>query len=141
MKKRYIAYLVVLADILGGIPGLVVCVEENGHIAIEAFNRGCCGHSTNHIEPASVRLEGVNNPELDEKDTCQSCVDIPIMSGITNYYVPTRSSTLDDGISIYTNDSDIGAVVTETQPEKILASEPTNEFQSLALLHTTVQLN
>ena len=121
---------------------MVVCVKKTGHVAIEAINIGCCGHSTNYSE--SVQLEGVKDikPQFDENDICQSCVDIPIStSGIVNYHVSTRNSTPDNGVSVYINNSSYDVFISLTEPEHSSFSESTNEIQSLALLHTTVQLN
>lgn len=78
---RYISVAICLLAVLSNSDVVVLCIGEDGHIAIEAVNNKCCGHSAVGVsERVSIAFEkgGLSA----NKDDCGSCVDIPLSAGL-----------------------------------------------------------
>ena len=63
----------------GGQPRGVLCLGENGHIAIEAVNSECCAES--HLSHSRAACVVSTNRELPSENDCGACLDIPISIG------------------------------------------------------------
>ena len=54
----------------------VICIEEDGHVEVEAANNGVCTSSSDELSKRTAS----SSPQLDE-DHCGTCTDIPISIG------------------------------------------------------------
>ena len=55
-------------------PGLVLCIEQNGQVALEAAIQGYCGDRETTASRTGLPREGAVSP-------CQSCTDLPVSIG------------------------------------------------------------
>lgn len=63
-----------------GIGGLVLCQGEDGHIALEAAESGCCTKVSTG-DPVQSRVAFAGN-EPPSQDHCGDCLDIPLSVGL-----------------------------------------------------------
>ncbi len=64
-----------------GPQAMVLCIGENGHVAIEASDSHCCGRlprTTSHTSMLTFSETGSSA----KNDDCGPCLDIPISSGL-----------------------------------------------------------
>jgi hypothetical protein len=82
---------------------VVLCIGEDGHIAIETAGSGCCGHTLSAISKGDATAFIEDSSPASED--CGSCVDIPLSGGVAGSVtiskkanawssVPTAVSTL-----------------------------------------------
>ena len=60
----------------GGQPRGVLCLGEDGHIAIEAMDSDCCAES--HLSHSRAACLASTNKEPPSENDCGACLDIPI---------------------------------------------------------------
>jgi hypothetical protein len=60
---------------------MVLCIGEDGHVALEASDSRCCGHLPGACCPQSTHALTVTGC-LAQDDDCGPCLDIPISSGL-----------------------------------------------------------
>ena len=63
----------------GGQPTVMLCLGEDGHIAIEASDSECCSES--HLSHYRATHLVSTDRELPSKNDCGACIDIPISIG------------------------------------------------------------
>ena len=79
---------------------MVLCIGQNGHIAIEASDSRCCGRLPWVTSRTSVLNFAQTGPSATDDD-CGSCLDIPISSGaIEAVGVPNGAAQLDVPVSM-----------------------------------------
>ncbi|MBI5191008.1 MAG: hypothetical protein HZA22_10065 [Nitrospirae bacterium] len=71
-------FMLLMVTACGGMDGYVLCITEDGRVAVEAASGACCDDSVfaagTYTDPATRRAS-------DEDDHhCDSCVDIPLSS-------------------------------------------------------------
>ena len=69
---------------VGNSEALVLCIGQDGHVAIEASDSRCCGHLPwdSSIEVHVLRACGPSA----QNDDCGACLDIPISSGAADAF-------------------------------------------------------
>ncbi len=82
-RKAHIQFLsgvLCLVLSLSNSEAMVLCIGQNGHVAIEASDSGCCGHLSRACCPHDAHcLLAAGSSTQD--DDCGECLDIPISSG------------------------------------------------------------
>ena len=68
-----------------GLEGLVLCVAEQGHVAIERPGHGCCGESDDHSSEAPASGKYLHEETAGH---CGHCTDIPLPPGDTDPRIP-----------------------------------------------------
>lgn len=80
MKRRTAAGLALLAEVLAGmIPqGLVLCVHEDGRMALEASGRLCCETGGDHATEEASGPPGLRSGSGPSPAGCDTCTDIAL---------------------------------------------------------------
>jgi len=63
----------------GGQPGVMLCLGEDGRIAVEAADSGCCAEP--HLSHYRATYVASTDGELPSENDCGACIDIPISIG------------------------------------------------------------
>ena len=80
-KSCVLCYGILLSFALtgGGQPTVMLCLGEDGHIAIEASDSECCSES--HLSHSQAAYVASTDEELPSENDCGACIDIPISIG------------------------------------------------------------
>jgi hypothetical protein len=91
MKKRLIALLCIVAwslSALGLSDTYVLCIAQDGHIALERLSENCSGLLSPPSEQLVVSDNGAGSRLL-VKDSDQSCLDVPIIFAAVSHQSPS----------------------------------------------------
>jgi len=91
---RYLSAVLCLMLVLGNSEALVLCIGQNGHVAIEASDSGCCGHLSRACCPDDAHCLFAAGSSAQDDD-CGACVDIPISSGSADAFAAPNEVRLD----------------------------------------------
>jgi hypothetical protein len=76
---RYLSVLIILLLAFSNSQAVVLCIGEDGHIAVEVASSDCCTNvSAGIAEADATRLADDGHSD---DDHCGSCVDIPLFGG------------------------------------------------------------
>lgn len=78
---------------------MVLCIGDNGHIALEASDSRCCGYLPWAVPDTSVLTFGQTGPSAKDDD-CGSCLDIPISSSLADAIATQQTIKPDVPISV-----------------------------------------
>lgn len=79
-KKLFFIALLILSVVINGTQAVVLCMGNDGHIAIEI-----AGHKHYHCNHEAKGIPQESDNGTEEHDTPhQPCVDVPLSSGITD---------------------------------------------------------
>ena len=137
MKNRsrlLISLLIISLAAQGGFPGLVLCVGEGGHIAVEiAHDLNCC--EEDHASSAATHVHELDMAESHSHDECGPCTDTYISSNL--FSRQTQDRVVDVG-----QDPIAGVAFnnTATQAKPTLLQLPASFDSSLLLIRTTTLL-
>ena len=111
-------------------PGLAVCVSENGDTAIvNTSDDECCGHEE-HAEPQDSNVH----------DRAPSnCTDIPLSFETGSKRISSNQNKIIESISSYSV-LDTPAFARVTKTEKLVAADSPPEDFSLTIIQTTILL-
>jgi hypothetical protein len=91
MKRRIIALICIVAwclPTLGIADTYVLCVAQDGHIAVERLSENC-SRSLSPPSGQSILCHSGDEPGLLVKNHDQSCLDIPIIFAAVNHQSPS----------------------------------------------------
>ena len=82
---QFVSVVFCLSVALGNSGAVVLCVSEDGHIAVETAGNNCCTDPLNDTpETPATALHNGGQPA--DGDDCGSCVDIPLSSSLTGTF-------------------------------------------------------
>ncbi len=96
-RKTHIQFLsgaLCLVLMLGSSEATVLCIGQNGHVAIEASDSGCCGHLSRTCCPHDAHCLFAAGSSTQDDD-CGACLDIPISSGSADAFQAPNNTPLD----------------------------------------------
>ena len=100
MIRRLTAWITCLSYLLAAplsVGASVICVGEDGHIAIEQAYNGSCSDSREKHDDSSTSLPSQGEQQIDADDShCGPCTDFALLSNYTN----VSKSSLDSSRSI-----------------------------------------
>ncbi len=108
----------------------VLCIGQDGHVAIEASDSGCCGHLSRACCPCDAHsLLTAGSPAQD--DDCGACLDIPISCGSADAFRAPSNAPLElsDSTAIALLPDVHGALLESHLDLKFLT--PLSDFPSL----------
>jgi hypothetical protein len=76
---RYLSVLIILLLAFSNSQAVVLCIGEDGHIAVEVASSDCCTSASAGIAEADATRPADDGHSDD--DHCGSCVDIPLFGG------------------------------------------------------------
>ena len=82
-RRRHIRFLIAVLCFmlaLGNSEALVLCIGQDGHVAVEASDSGCCGHLSRTCCPDDAHCLFTAG-SCAHDDDCGVCLDIPLSSG------------------------------------------------------------
>lgn len=135
----WVVFVAYFSLLIGGAHGAVLCLGENGHIAIEAAQNGGC----NRFLPGSYLTNPLSHKPVfsgPANQHCGPCVDFdlsPIYAYRMTAPVQTKSAPLQQKSSFSGTDH---TLFSETSQRIILSPEQFSEHRSATLLQTTVLL-
>jgi hypothetical protein len=83
--------------LFGNCGARVLCIGEDGHIAIETIGTSCCGHSFPEIFGGYVAALVEDSSPL--SDTSGSCVDIPLPAGFSGSVTIAKKAGVPLGVA------------------------------------------
>jgi hypothetical protein len=83
---------------LGNSEAMVLCIGQDGHVAIEASGSGCCGHLPPACCPDDAQCLFTAGSSAQDDD-CGMCLDIPISSGVAEAVQAPNEVQPDSGSS------------------------------------------
>ena len=82
---RFVSAVICLSVVISNSGAVVLCVSEDGHIAIETAGSNCCtAPLQDTAEKAATAFHDGDQPA--DGDDCGSCVDIPISGGVAGTF-------------------------------------------------------
>lgn len=95
-KRAYIQYISVvicLSVVFSNSEAVILCISEDGHIAVETASSDCCagfpvGFSENRVFASDERDQPANS------DDCGPCVDIPLSAGLAGTVTVAKQRNL-----------------------------------------------
>ena len=100
-RKTHIQFLsgaLCLVLMLGSSEATVLCIGQNGHVAIEASDSGCCGHLSRTCCPHDAHCLFAAGSSTQDDD-CGACLDIPISSGSADAFQAPSNAPPDFSVS------------------------------------------
>jgi hypothetical protein len=76
---RYLSVLIILLLAFSNSQAVILCIGEDGHIAVEVASSDCCTNPPVGTSKADVTI--FVDDSHSEDDDCGSCVDIPLFAG------------------------------------------------------------
>ena len=100
-RRTHIQYLSVALCLVLGFSSsevMVLCIGQDGHVAIEASDSRCCGHPPwiSRFQDANAFVAAGCSAQDDD---CGACLDIPISSGLTEAVQAPKEVQPDTGSS------------------------------------------
>lgn len=115
---------------------MVLCIGQNGHVAIEASGSRCCGHLLRLSCCEDVcGLVGADHPVRD--DDCGACFDIPISSGLREALEAPNEVLPDTGVLFLVSFSllDFSTFLGATADSELIVAPPcSTSLRSVVLL-------
>lgn len=96
---RFLSVILCLLVISSSPQAMVLCIGENGHVALEASDSRCCGNLPWIVSHNSVLTFGETGPSAKD-DNCGSCLNIPISSGLAEAIAVRHTTEPDPPVSV-----------------------------------------
>jgi hypothetical protein len=96
---RFLSAALCLVLISSSPHAMVLCIGDNGHIALEASDSRCCGSLPWVVPDTSVLTFGENGPSAKDDD-CGPCLDIPISSSLAEAIAVRHTTEPDPPVSV-----------------------------------------
>ncbi|MHC4575314.1 MAG: hypothetical protein ACYS76_14475 [Planctomycetota bacterium] len=84
LRQTYIRFIIAaicLPVVVGNSDMVVLCIGEDGHMAVEGVSSNCCGNLPVGVSDRGVPTFVADSSSANSGD-CGSCVDIPLSTGV-----------------------------------------------------------
>ncbi|MHC4623767.1 MAG: hypothetical protein ACYS4W_07675 [Planctomycetota bacterium] len=85
---RLISAAICVFAVFGNSGEAVLCIGEDGHIAIEVAGNDCCGHSASDV--SEIHQTAFAGDYRSGNDDCGSCVDVPLCVGFSRTIISAK---------------------------------------------------